>query len=127
MLHPIVALLARHPAWLAEHAQAYGELLAEAVARQSDAVTRRTLWWAGACGAACVAAALAGVAVMLWALTPALSVAATWALWGVPAVALAVVLLCAWAAHRTARPNAFDELRAQIAADAALWQSLGAP
>jgi len=129
VLHPALHVLATRPLWLAEHAEAYTELaaaeLADAAAQGRLAVLRAAV---GLCALG-VAATLAGVALMLWAVMPAApaSTAATWALWVAPAAPLPVALL-AWALQHHARQGTpFAVLRQQWQADMALLRSATSP
>ncbi|MBC8056366.1 MAG: hypothetical protein H7Y61_07285 [Rhizobiales bacterium] len=72
-----------------------------------------------------VAAVLAGVAVMLWAVMPTASMQAPWALIAAPAVPAIVAVICVLVARH--RPNdSFAELKQQVAADLLLLREAGA-
>ncbi len=125
MLHPVLHLLATRPQWLADHAQAYAEL---ATAELDDTAmrTRRALLLATATVAALgVAATLAGVALMLWAITPALTPQAQGLLLATPAPPLLLALGCLLAQRRTQRAAWFAALRGQLRADLALLREAG--
>ncbi|MBP6765852.1 MAG: hypothetical protein KA141_12680 [Rubrivivax sp.] len=127
MLHPALHVLATRPLWLAEHAEAYSDLaaaeLADAATQARWAVTRAAV---GLCALG-VAATLAGVALMLWAVLPSLPPATAWALWAAPGAPLAVALLV-WALQlRAARVSCFSVLRQQWQADLALLRGAAAP
>lgn len=128
MLNPWVELLATRPQLLADHAQAWGGVLA-AETTAAWAQARRRLWLhLAAFLAAAIAVVLAGVSVMLWALAsaPQLQQAgATAALVGVPAVMLALAAACLWTARRGAAeagPDRLARLAQQWHADLALLQ-----
>lgn len=116
-MHPLLHLIATRPQLLAEHAEAYAALVAAEVPRISAAY-RRSAWLAalslGSLGAGVV---LAGVAAMLWAVTPDASLRGAWALIAVPALPLVAGLACALAARRGRESEAFDNLRQQVQAD----------
>jgi hypothetical protein len=84
-------------------------------------VLRRAIAWA-ACGAcALVGVLLAGVAIMLGAVTDAFA----WALVLVPGVFLAAAVVAYVYASRRLPGRAFAELRAQLDADAQALRTLG--
>lgn len=117
MLPPWLKLVTGQPQLLAEHAEAYAELLqAEAVAL-SNAWRRQALLAALAVGHAAVAAVLAGVAVLLWATTPPAQWQAPWLMLVVPLLPLAVALACALLARQRAAAAPFGSLRQQLRAD----------
>jgi uncharacterized membrane protein YqjE len=126
VLHPVVHLLATRPHWLAEHADAYGEL---AAAELSDAAAYglRSLLLAAValCGFG-VAAALAGVALMLWAVTPLLPGQSLWLLLATPALPLVVALVCLVLRQSGRRGDLFAVLGHQLRADLALLREAGA-
>ena len=68
-MHPLFHLLATRPQLLADHAEAYAELVAVEINRMSATWTRLALLNAMALCSLSVALALAGVALMLWAVT----------------------------------------------------------
>lgn len=127
MLHPVLHLLATRPQWLAEHAEAYAELAAVELGDAASAGRRSLLLGAAALCATCVAATLAGVAVMLWAALPEMPERARWLLWATPALPLGLALL-ALLAQRLQRPaEHFVDLRRQLQTDLALLRDAGAP
>lgn len=71
MLHPLLHLIASRPQLLADHAAAYAELVAAEFGAETSALKRQALLGALGIGGLGVAAVLAGVAVMLWAVLPA--------------------------------------------------------
>lgn len=117
MIHPLVRLLATEPHLVAEHVGAYAELI-ECEAREAQ--RRLTVRLALSLLALCclgIAAVLTGVALMLWAVTPALSTGAQWALGAAPAVPAIVAILSGLAARRPSAQRAFESIKAQISAD----------
>lgn len=127
MLHPLVRLFADRPQWLAEHAQAYAELVAAEVGAVSATWKRQALLNAVAlCGLA-VATVLAGVALMLWAVIPEAQIQAPWALLAAPSLPALLALGCLWAARRLGNPGgAFDSVRRQVQADLTLLREASA-
>jgi len=118
-------LVVTQPALLAEHAQGYVELAGEELAAWL-AHWRQRLWLAAlATVSAGAAAVLAGVAVMLWAVSPAspaLPAWAPWVLWAVPLAPLALALWCAARLRAPARLHPWQAVHEQLALDAAAWQ-----
>lgn len=116
-MHPLFLLLATRPQLLADHAEAYAELVAVEVNRMSATWTRLALLNAMALCSLSVAMALAGVALMLWAVMPALPAQAPWVLIVLPLLPLAAAVGCLLAMQRDGQREAFDNLRQQLKAD----------
>ncbi|MBY0468330.1 MAG: hypothetical protein K2Q07_05075 [Burkholderiaceae bacterium] len=116
-MHPFFKLMVDQPAVITDHVEAYASL---AALELSGAVTQlrvRALKTAIALSCAAVASVLAGVAVMLWAVTPSDHLHAPWALWLAPGLP-AVVAAWSWISAQT--PDgapAFSALRSQVRAD----------
>ncbi len=126
MLHPVIHVLATRPLWLAEHAEAYSELAAAELAEVAAQARHTVLRAAVSLCALGVAATLAGVSLMLWAVTPALQPETAWALWAAPAVPLALAALM-WALQMLSRRDSpFALLRQQWQADLALLRGTAA-
>ncbi len=120
MIHPLFLLIATRPQLLADHAEAYAELVATEVGHVSTTWKRRALLYVVAlCGLA-VGAVLAGVALMLWAVTPAASMHAPWALIAAPVVPVALALWCLLAVRSQANASGFENIRQQMKADLAM-------
>jgi len=117
MIHPLVRLLATEPHLAAEHVSAYAALI------QAEAGQVRRRWLLrtalGLLALAClgVAIVLTGIALMLWAITPALSEQGQWALCAAPAVPAVVAIVAGLIARRPAAERAFASIQAQIRAD----------
>lgn len=120
MMYFLLHLIATQPHLLADHAEAYAELLATEVDRVSTAWRRRAMLHAVALCCLGVAAVLAGVALMLWAVTPAASMQAPWALIAAPLLPIAVAAWCLMAARSEGGGRAFDVIRQQMKADMAM-------
>lgn len=126
-LHPLLHLLATRPEGLAEHARAYAALL------EDEATCAATHWQTMLClqllAAACLAASLgvAGVAVLLMAVSPQALMQAP----GLCALALALPLapglLCLGLIIRGRKHRLFPGLREQVQADLALLKEGRAP
>ena len=120
MIHPLFLLIATRPQLLADHAEAYAELVAAELAQLSATWKRRSLLYALALCCLAVGAVLAGVALMLWAVTPAASIHALWALVAAPVVPVALALWCLLAARSNAHVSGFDNIQQQMKADLAM-------
>lgn len=125
-MHPLFHLIASRPQLLADHAQAYAELVAAEIPRVSAAWKRSALLTAAAVLGMALALGLAGVALMLWAVLPEASMRAPWALLVVPLVPLTAALVCLLAAQRGGERAAFDELRLQVQADIGMLREAAA-
>ncbi len=126
MIHPLLQLIATQPQLLADHAEAYAELMASEVGAVSAAWKRRAVLNAVALSCLAVAAILAGVALMLWAVIPATQLQAPWALIATPLPPAAAALWCLMAARSQGDGGAFENLRRQLAADMAMLREVSA-
>jgi hypothetical protein len=124
VLHPALHLLATRPQWLAEHAEAYADLAAAEFGDAAGAWRRAALLGAATVCALGVAATLAGVALMLWAVMPTLPPQTAWLLWATPALPLAAAGLGAGALRWRRRAEAFVVLREQLQLDMALLRAM---
>lgn len=122
-MHPLFRLAATEPALLADHLQAYGELVSgealDALGRWRNAA----LLQLAALASAAVGVTLAGVALMLWAVG---TVAVPWLLVAVPALPLALAIACHLAARSAWAQPGSPVLREQWAADLALLRGAAA-
>lgn len=116
-MHILLKLLLAQPRLVADHAQAYAELVAADFGDASAALTRRVV--VGGAGLLCllVATVLAGVALLLCAVTTAAQIQAPWALVVVPLVPFVAAVAClVWVrAQLPLRP--LVNLRSQARAD----------
>lgn len=121
LVHPIFSVLVSKPDLVMDHLAGYAALAQEEAGSVGGQVLRRAIAWA-ACGAcALVGVLLAGVAIMLGAVTDAFA----WALVLVPGVFLAAAVVAYVYASRRLPGRAFAELRAQLDADAQALRTLG--
>jgi len=127
MLPPWLKLVTGQPQLLAEHAEAYGELLQAEAAALSTAWRRQAVLGALAVASAAVAAVLAGVAVMLWATMAPAQAQAPWLLWAVPLLPLVAAGLCTLLARQHAPAVPFGVLRQQLRADWGLLREAESP
>lgn len=116
-MHPLLHLIATQPQLLAHHAEAYAELVASEIVKVSAAWKRRAMLNAMALCSLGVAAVLAGVALMLWAVIPAAQVQAPWTLIVAPLFPVAVAAWCLMMARWQGDSGLFDNLRRQVQAD----------
>lgn len=119
-MHPLLTLLATQPQLLADHAEAYAELLATEIDQVSTDWKRQALLTAAALGSLVVAALLAGVALLLWAVVAHDQMPAPWLLIAVPLAPLAVALWCRIAARTAVDRKAFSTVKQQLQADVAM-------
>jgi uncharacterized membrane protein YqjE len=127
LLQPFLRLISTRPELLGDHAQAYAELFSSELGSAAANLKRRVLLTGLALCGIGVGAVLAGVALMLWAVTPAAQAPALWVLACVPLPPLALAIACLVAANQKGQEKAFDHLRRQAAADLALFRQAGSP
>ncbi len=125
MMHPLLRLMATQPQLLLDHAEAYAGLLAEELGHASSTWKRRALLHGVALGSVVVAAVLAGVALMLWAVVPFHEMHAPWALVAAPLLPSAAAIGCVVAA-RQHTSKSFDHLRQQVKADMEMLREVSA-
>jgi uncharacterized membrane protein YqjE len=125
MIHPLLHLIATRPHLLAEHAEAYAELAADEFGRAAAAWKVRLALQVAGLALVAVAFVLAGVALMLWAVTPPAQMHAAWALVVVPLAPLVVALACL---ARAGKPGdtPFSNLREQMRADLMMLREVSA-
>jgi|APCry1669188879_1035177.scaffolds.fasta_scaffold04984_3 uncharacterized membrane protein YqjE len=126
-MHPLLQLLVTEPGLLADHAAGYARLLEVEIADVRASGLRRTLWLAALCGGWSVAALLAGVALMLWAVSPVVSTHAGWVLVLTPLCPLALGCAALWVLSRPRSGQAFDTIRQQFQSDLDLLREMGNP
>ena len=125
MIHPLLRLVATQPQLLADHAEAYAGLVGDEIGRSAASLKHRVLLNAVALCLVGVAAVLAGVALMLWAVIPPASMQAPWALIAAPAVPAVIAVICGLVGLR--KPGeAFAELKQQVAADLVMLREMSA-
>lgn len=134
MFQDLMHLLSTQPHLLAGHAQAYGELAAAEVAALASQWRRRLALLLLALCLGGVALALAGTALLLYAVTPPGNMQQPWLLWLVPLLPAAAAAACVWASRDAGEAGAkgpFGELREQAQADLAMLREVthagGAP
>ena len=125
MIHPLLRLVATQPQLLADHAEAYAGLVSEEMSRTAASIKLRVLLGAVALALLGVAAVLAGVALMFWAVLPSSSIQAPWALIAAPGIPLVVAIVCGLIGMRKPE-DAFGELKQQLAADLVMLREVSA-
>lgn len=126
MIHPLLRLAATQPQLLADHAEAYAGLLGEELTTAAQAWRRRLALSAAALGLGLAAAVLAGVALMLWAVTPDANLQAPWALIVAPGAAALLATGSALAAGRKTE-GGFANLKQQLRADLVMLREVTTP
>lgn len=116
-MHPFFKLLVDRPAVVTDHIEAYATLATLELSGAVDQIRSRALNTAIALSCGVVAVVLAGVAAMLWAVTPSNNLHAPWVLWVIPGLPAVVALWCGWVARSTSAAPAFSALRDQVHAD----------
>jgi hypothetical protein len=120
----IIRLIASQPQILIDHAEAYSDLLSCELVEASGAWKMCFIYSALTLMMVCIALALSGVALMLWATTPADQIHSLWILWFVPILALCGTLFSAKMAHLYTQRGAFKYLKSQIKADMAMLREV---
>jgi len=124
MIHPLFRLIASRPQMLADHVEAYSDLVAQEVDLLAAGWKQRALLAALAFVTVGVALILAGVAAMLWAVVPLEQIRAPWALLVVPAVPALVCIGCWLGLRQTVTAQGFKTVREQFAADVAMLREV---
>jgi uncharacterized membrane protein YqjE len=117
-MHPLLHVIATRPQLLAEHAQAYAELVAAELPRATAAWKRQALLNGLALLSLLASLLLGGVALMLWAALPAAAMPAAWLLIAVPLLPALAGIACLIAARSGTEANLLGDLRQQLGADA---------
>jgi hypothetical protein len=115
MIHPLFRLIVSDPQLLADHVEAYSELIAEEVGAVTTHWKKRAALHAVSLACTVVTVVLAGVAVMLWAVVPA------------PGIPFVLAVWAHFAAKAPETEHGFKAIREQLAADAAMLRSVTAP
>ncbi|MFL6665104.1 MAG: hypothetical protein ACJ8G7_23275 [Rhizobacter sp.] len=127
MIHPLFRLLVSEPQMLADHVEAYAELVAEEAGAVANRIKRRLLMQAISVFAVIFAVFLAAIALMLWAVVPTESMRAPWMLIVVPGVPAILAIGCYFGAKKPAEDSrGMKAIREQMAADAEMLRSVGA-
>jgi hypothetical protein len=127
MIHPLFRLIVSDPQLLADHVEAYSELVAEEVGAVTAQWKKRTALDLASLACVFVAVVLAGVAVMLWAVVPVDNMNQPWALLAAPCIPLVLGVWSYFAAKAPVAEHGFKAIREQLAADAAMLRSVTTP
>lgn len=127
MIHPLFRLLVSEPQMLADHVEAYSELVAEEVGAVTTQWKKRAVLHAVSVASISLAAILVGVALLLWAAIPIDAMNAPWGLIAVPGVFIVLAVWAHFAARAPVAERGFKAIREQLAADAAMLRSVSAP
>ena len=120
MFRPLFHLATSQPQLLADHVEAYADLVSSELRVATALWKRRFVLRIAGAAALAVALLLAGVAIMFWAVLPVASMPAPWLLWLVPLVPAVGGVACSWLAGPDAAGQNFALLRRQWAADRAM-------
>ena len=121
IIHPIFSVLVSRPELVMDHVAGYAALVQEEASSVGSEVAKRVIAWAAAAFCFLVFLVLAGVAVMLGAVTGEFH----WTLVVVPGLVLALGVLALNKARERLPAKAFAELKAQLDADAQVLRTLG--
>lgn len=113
MLHPVFTTLIKRPDLVADHVTAYVELVQQEASGLGADWVKRGVAWAFAAFGALLFLVLAGVALMLGAVTQF-----HWMLLAVPGTVLLLTLIALSRARTPQREERFKELKAQLQSDA---------
>ena len=127
MNYSLLALLARQPQLLMDHAQAYAGLINVEFVLAYASWRRRSLLLVVALICLATAAVLGGCALMLWAITPGLDIFGQRVLLFTPLVSFVGALACWGMAVSQVAVDPFANLKMQVNADVALLRAAQAP
>ncbi|WP_394787259.1 hypothetical protein [Rhodoferax sp.] len=127
MMSPLLRLVATQPHLLVDHVEAYADLFAEEVSQVSSAWKWSTVLHLLALCSLGVAAVLAGVALMFWAVVPVSDMPMPWVLVVTPLLPVVITIGCLLAARQHTAANGFDNLRKQLKADIGMLREVGTP
>jgi hypothetical protein len=116
-MHPFFKLMVDRPAVITDHVEAYASLAALELSGAVTQLRMRALKTAIALSCAAVSAVLAGVALMLWGVTPPDQLHTPWVLWLAPGLPALVAAWSWWSARAIDETPAFSALRGQVRAD----------
>lgn len=126
MIHPVFKLIATRPHLLVDHAEAYAELVADEVGNVAGRWKQSLLLISVAICCLGIAGVLAGVALMLWAVSPPANLHAPWALVAAPCAPLLVSIVCVLVAKTGTNVGPLDKVAAQLRADMAMFREVSA-
>lgn len=125
MLHPLMKLVTTQPQLVAHHLGAYAHLASAQAFDGLVALRGRAVLGATAAVLLVLGVLLAGVALLLAAVTPWDEMPAPWLLVAAPALPLIAAAVSWWTMRQRPWAWSLDPLREQLAADAALLAEAG--
>lgn len=126
MIHPLFRLIVSDPQLIADHVEAYSELVAEEVGAVATQWKKRAALQAMSLACIFVTIVFAGIAVMLWAVVPVQQMNVPWALLAAPCIPLVLAVWSHFAARAPVAEHGLSAIREQLAADAAMLRSVTA-
>ncbi len=127
MIHPMFRLLLSEPQLIADHVEAYTDLVSEEIGAVTGHWKRRALLMAVSAGSFVIFLVTACVALMLWGAASGQSMNAPWLLFVVPGVFLLIGVGSLLTARAPVQEHGLAAIRDQLAADAAMLRSVSAP
>lgn len=124
MIHPAFIALAKRPALLLEHADAYTDLASAELDEWGARWKRHAMASVAAAVLTAMGLFLAGTAGLLAAAIPLHEMPVTWLLWAIPGVPLVVGLGLGWFVLTADQPAPFSSLRQQVSQDLATLKLL---
>lgn len=121
-MSPLLNLLVSQPKLLAGHAMAYAQLASSEAAEFSTLCKRRLVLSACALCFATLSIGLAGVAWMLWYVSPVAQHGIPWPLIIVPVIPALGLAWCLAQLSAKSNPQGFEKTRQQLAADTLLFK-----
>ncbi len=125
MLPPLLHLLATQPSLLAEHAQAYAELISQEFAATTAFAKRQAILYVAMLCLASVSLVFVGMAVLAWAVVPVERMHLPWALVLLPVPTALAAVACMLAARQVGRPRGLGEVARQVKADWVILRQAG--
>jgi Na+/pantothenate symporter len=121
MTHPALLILAKNPEILADHAEAYTDLIAESLKRMMSQWRRRAVCDVAIVFCMMLSVLFAGVAAMLWGTSAGLNYQGQWLLIGIPVLPL-IVAFGLWqvSSKRAYSTDAIEVINKQVRADLAV-------
>jgi len=125
MIHPLFRLLVSEPQMLADHVEAYAELVTEELGAAATRMKRRVVMQVASLAGIVLGVFFGLIALMLWAAVPELR--APWVLIAVPGVLLVGGIAARLLASKPEEESSgMQAIREQFAADAAMLRSVSA-
>jgi hypothetical protein len=121
MTHPALLILARNPEILADHAEAYTDLVSDSLKSMMGHWRQRAICDIAVAFCVMLSAVFTGIAAMLWGVSAGVSFQALWLLVGIPVLPLLIALgLWQFSHKRSYSTEGFEIVKRQIQADLAV-------